>query len=79
MGLKRAVSKIKGDLSTTKDQIRKGATMDSHNQLDRKLDAIICLNSLKTLGHGKKATCFLWHWLDHASLKAIKAHLSCLG
>ncbi len=31
MGLKSGMSKIKGDLSTIKDQIRNRATMDSHN------------------------------------------------
>ncbi len=56
LGLKSTVPKIKGDLSTVKDQIRKGVTMDSHNQLDSKLDTVIYLNNLKTPGHGKKAT-----------------------
>jgi hypothetical protein len=56
MGLKSAVSKIKGDLSTVKNQIRKGVTMDSHNQLDSKLDTVICLDNLKAPGWDEKAT-----------------------
>ncbi len=56
MGLKSTAFEIKGDLSTVKDQIRKGLTMNSHNQLDSKLDAAICLNNLKTPGWGEKAT-----------------------
>jgi hypothetical protein len=34
----------------------KGVTMDSHNQLDSKLDTDIFLNNLKTPGRGEKTT-----------------------
>ncbi len=56
MRLKSAVLEIKGDLSTIKDQFRKGVTMDSHNQLDSKLDSIICFNNLKIPGRGEEGT-----------------------